>query len=771
MTNSFSAVGMSSARLDSSEKVGGAAKYADDYTVPGMLYGTITASPIASGRIKAIDLTDALAVPGVISIITADDLPDKLVGSFIKDEVTLARGHVRYVGEPVAAVAAETKEAADLAAQMISVDYEDYTAVCSLDDALAQDAPLVHPDQDRYTRNSDTETNGNIFWSAGILEGDPDSAWGACDVIVEDVYETPAQYHAYMEPCSALAEPDLAGRITVRSTAQSIFYLQGRISEELDIPMSKIRCIAPKIGGGFGGKNGVSVQPIAVALARASGRPVKITLTRAQDMEMLRSRHPTRIKMRTGAKQDGTLVAREAELWFDAGAYSDESPAVLSFGMLCSRGPYNCPNVRVKGHAVYTNKLKAGSFRGFGNPQATFASESQLDALAAKLDMDPIELRRRNAMKAGDAWLGGQTVPSCAMTECLDALDAALKKDVSALPALQDGWVRGVGVSGLSHISGLMGTSAFVNLRADGTVALQTGVVDIGQGSDTVLPQICAETLRLPLESIAYATQDTDSSPYNWKTAASRITYTAGRAVMQATVEMRDRILNDAADMLECSKDDLELEIGGTVRVVGSDRQTSFREIAARAFNRVGGPIMGHHAFAFDGPRFDPKRAEMSNFAFDNLGVYVFGAVGAVVDVDTVTGKAVVQKVWSAHDIGRAINPQSVEGQVHGAVVQGVGYALLEELVWENGHLTNPSFMDYKIPDGLDSPDEIVVMLIEDAPETTGPYGAKSIGEAGIVGVAPAIANAIYNATGARMTRIPMTSERLLNGILSQSGA
>ncbi|MDF1749968.1 MAG: xanthine dehydrogenase family protein molybdopterin-binding subunit [Alphaproteobacteria bacterium] len=767
MTQEFSAVGLSSARRDSSEKAGGAAKFADDYSVPGMLYGAILGSPIASGRIKSIDLTEAKTVPGVVSILTADDLPDRRVGSFIKDEVTLARGYVRFVGEPVAAVAAETKEAADLAAQLIIVDFEDLPSVCSLDEALAEDAPLVHPGQDDYVRTSETPTNGNIFWSASILEGNPDAVWDSCDVIVEDTYETPGQYHAYMEPCSALAEPDLAGRITVRSTAQSIFYIQGRISDELDIPMSNIRCVAPKIGGGFGGKNGVSVQPIAVALARASGRPVKITLSRSQDMEMLRSRHPTRIRMRTGAKKDGTLVAREAELWFDAGAYTDESPAVLSFGMLCSRGPYNCPNISVKGHAVYTNKLKAGSFRGFGNPQATFASESQLDALAVKLNMDPIELRRKNAMKAGDHWLGGQTVDSCAMTQCLDALDERLKEEVSALPPAEEGWQRGVGVSGLSHISGLMGTSAFVNLRADGTVALQTGVVDIGQGSDTVLPQICAETLRLPLESIAYAAQDTDSSPYNWKTAASRITYTAGRAVMQATVEMRERILRDAADMLECSKDDLELDIGGTVRVVGADRKVSFREIAARAFNRVGGPIVGQHAFAFDGPRFDPKRAAMSNFAFDNLGVYVFGAVGVVVDVDTVTGKTIVQKVWSAHDIGRAINPQSVEGQVQGAVVQGVGYALLEELVWENGRLTNPSFMDYKIPDGMDAPSEITVMLIEEAPEATGPFGAKGIGEAPIVGVAPAIANAVFNATGARLTRIPMTSERVLNGILS----
>lgn len=760
-----SAVGLSAARLDGAEKAGGAAKFADDFTAPGMLFGAVATSPIPSGRILSYDLEEARAVPGVAAILTAEDLPDRRVGSFVKDENTLARGYVRYVGEPVAAVAAETPAAARLAAQLIAVDYEELPSVTSLDEALAPDAPLVHPDQASYERGGEKPSEGNVFWSAEIVEGDLDAAWADCDVIVENVYETPAQYHAYMEPCSVLVEPDLGGRYTVRSSAQSIFYLQGRISDELDIPMSQIRCIAPKIGGGFGGKNGVNVQPIAVALARAAGRPVKITLSRSEDMEMLRSRHPARIRMRTGAKADGTLVAREAELWFDAGAYADESPAVMSFGILSSRGPYRCPNMRTRGHVVYTNKLKAGSFRGFGNPQATFASESQLDELARKLGIDPIELRRRNALVSGEAWLGGQRVDACAMRACLDAVDARIKAEFDGLPPPQEGWTRGVGVSGLSHISGLMGTSANVNLRADGTVALSTGVVDIGQGSDTVLAQICAESLRLPLDRIAYAPQDTDSSPYNWKTAASRITYTAGRTVMQATVEMRDRILEHAAEMLECSTADLELAEGGAVQIKGTDRSVSFREVAMRAFNRIGGPILGQAAYAFDGPRFDPKRAAMSNFAFDNLGVYVFGCIAVVADVDTLTGKVEVRKVWSAHDIGRAINPQSAEGQIQGAVVQGLGYALLEEMVWEDGRLVNPSFMDYKIPDGLDVPYAIEPILIEDAPEESGPFGAKGVGEAGIVGVAPAVANAVADATGVRITRIPLTSERVLDAI------
>ncbi|MEX0922132.1 MAG: xanthine dehydrogenase family protein molybdopterin-binding subunit [Rhodovibrionaceae bacterium] len=766
MSAEFTSVGLSTPRRDSAEKAGGTAKYADDFSLPNQLYGALARSPVPHGRILGYDLTAARAVPGVKAILTAEDLPAKRVGSFVQDESTLAREVVRYVGEPLAAVAAETPQAARLAAQLIEVELEDLPAVTDLDAALAESEPSVHTDFAGYTRKGEAKWQGNVFWSAEIAEGDCAAAWADCDVVVEGVYETPAQYHAYIEPCSVLADIDLSGRITVHSSGQSIFYLQGRIAEELDLPMSRVRCVAPRIGGGFGGKNGVNVQPIAAALALKTGLPVKITMTRAEDMESLRSRHPARIRMKTGAKKDGTLVAREAELWFDAGAYVDESPAVMSFGMLMSRGPYRCPNVAVRGHAVYTNKLKAGSFRGFGNPQASFAAESQMDELAEALDMDPLELRRRNAMTAGDAWLGGQVVESCAALSCLEAVETRSKAELDDLPPPEEGWLRGLGFANFSHISGLMGTSANVNLRADGTVALATGVVDIGQGSDTVLAQICAETLKLPLESIAYAAQDTDSSPYNWKTAASRITYTAGRAVLNATVEMRERILQHAAEMMECATADLELQPGGTVSLKGvKEHRVTFREIAARAFNGVGGPILGQNAYAFDGPRFDPKRAIMEGFAFDNLGVYVFGTVGVAADVDTQTGKVVVRKVWSAHDIGKAINPVSAEGQIQGAVVQGLGYALLEELVWEGGQLANPSFMDYKIPDALDVPDAIVPILIEEAPEETGPYGAKGIGEAGIVGVAPAVANAVANATGKRLRRIPLTAERVLDAL------
>ena len=769
MTSDFISVGLSTPRRDSAEKAGGTAKYADDFSVPNQLYGAIAKSTVPHGRILSYDIRNALEVPGVKAILTAEDFPEKRVGSFVQDETTLARGVVRYVGEPLAAVAAETPQAARLAAQLIEVEIEELLAVTDLDAALAESGPSVHSEFESYGRKGTAPWQGNVFWSASIEEGDCVAAWADCDVVVEGVYETPAQYHAYIEPCSVLAEIDLAGRITVRSSAQSIFYLQGRIAEELDLPMSRVRCIAPKIGGGFGGKNGVNVQPIAAALALKTGLPVKITLTRAEDMEMLRSRHPARIRMKTGARKDGTLVAREVELWFDAGAYADESPAVMSFGMLMSRGPYRCPNVSVKGHTVYTNKLKAGSFRGFGNPQATFASESQMDELAAALDMDPLELRRRNAMDPGDAWLGGQVVESCAAKACIEAVAARAEAEMPELPPLEVGWKRGLGFANFSHISGLMGTSANVNLRADGTVALSTGVVDIGQGSDTVLAQICAETLKLPPEAVAYAAQDTDSSPYNWKTAASRITYTAGRAVLNATVEMRERILRHAAEMMECAVADLELQPGGIVSLKGvKEHSITFREIAARAFNGVGGPILGQNAYAFDGPRFDPKRAVLDGFAFDNLGVYVFGTVGVAVDVDEVTGKVVVRKVWSAHDIGKAINPLSAEGQIQGAVVQGLGYALLEELVWEGGQLANPSFMDYKIPDALDVPDGIVPILVEEAPEDTGPYGAKGIGEAPIVGVAPAVANAVAKATGKRLRRIPMTSERVLTALESE---
>ena len=761
MNETFQAIGRSIPRGDGEEKARGEALFVDDLQRPGLLHGAILASPHAHARILSRDVSAALALPGVKAVLTGMDYPLKRTGSFIKDEVMLARDKVRYVGEAVAAVAARDVETARRATRLIEIEYEVLPAVLDIDQALADGAPILHEDFEGYFKTADSPARGNRFWRADIVEGDADAAWADCDVVVEGVYETQAQHHMYMEPCGALAEPDRGGRVTVWSACQSVHLTQQRVAEWIGVPMAKVRAVVPRIGGGFGGKGGPTVQPLAAALALKTGKPVKLVLGRTEDFEYMRSRHPARIRMKTGARRDGALIAREYQAVLDCGAYADESPAVISICALFGRGPYRIPNLKGRAEGVYTNKLRAGAFRGFGNPQISFAGESQIDEIAARLGMDPLALRRGNAMRPGDAFAGGQSVPSCAMAECLEKLGDAVAGAAPA-PAPAPGRRRGVGYAAFAHPCGLLATGANVELRTDGSVAVNTGVVDIGQGSETILAQICAEALKLPIERVSFASPDTDSSPYNWKTAASRVTYMAGRAVLSAANQVRDKIFAAAAEMMECAAVDLELAPGGAVRLKGvPGRNLPFSAIAGRGQYLAGGPIAGAESLMFDGERMDPKRAVVEGFAFANLGVYTFGAQAAEVEIDEATGQVRVLRAWSAHDVGRAINPAMIEGQVEGGFVQGLGYALSEEMVWDDGRLANPSLMDYKVPGVHEAPSEIHTIIVED-PEPTGPFGAKGVGEPPLIGAAPAIANAIANAAGIRLRALPMTPERVL---------
>jgi CO/xanthine dehydrogenase Mo-binding subunit len=762
-------VGTSPPRLEAEDKATGRALYADDHARRGMLHVALLTSPHAHAHLRGCRTDAARAMPGVKAILTGADLRGPRSGGIIKDEWMVARDKVRYVGEIVAAVAATTPAIAAAAANAIEVDYEALPAVFDIDAALAEDAPLLHDEFASYTKTVQGGGSRNTVFESAVEEGDVDAAFRACDVIVENVWETQAQHHAYLETNGCVAEVDAAGRITVHATCQSVHQMQQRISDEIGEPMSRIRVVATRVGGAFGGKHASSIHSIAAWLARAARRPVKLVLSRMQDFEVQRSRHPARIWMKNGARRDGTIVARDVKITLDGGAYADESPPVLAFALLMARGPYRIANARARGQVVYTNKLRAGSFRGFGNPQATFAGESQIDDLALALGIDALELRRKNAMRPGDTAFGGQPVASCALLDCLERARAAQQ----AAPALavMPGCRRGVGYALMSHVSGLMGTSANVQLRTDGSIALSTGCVDIGQGSDTTMVQICADVFKLPVERISYSAQDSDSSPYNWKTAGSRSTYMTGRAVATAAAKARGEMLKHAGELLECSTVDLELLPGAKIGIVGVPRSVSFREIAMRSFFQQGGPIAENHAFVFDGPGFDPKRALVHQLAFANLGIYTFGAHAVEVDVDELTGAVHVRRAWCAHDVGRAINPVSCEGQIQGGFVQGLGYALCEAMHWnEDGWLTTATFADYKIPGVLDAPPEIHAILVED-PDPSHPVGAKGIGEPSLVGAAPAIANAVRDAVGARIRRLPLTPERVFDAIQAEREA
>jgi len=761
------AVGARLPRAEIREKVEGRAQYIADLYRPGMLFGALLPSPHAHARIKSYDIREALAVSGVHAVITGDDFGDHRMGAFIKDEHAIAKGKVRYVGEPVAAVAAETEVAAKHAARLVKVEYEELPAILTPEEALAPGAAIIHEGLLSYFKVFDAGSTANICSRTSLTDGDA-SAWSRCDIVVEGNFTTQPQAHVSLEPCGALAEVDPSGRVTLWSANQSVFRVQANVCESLGLPMAQLRCLTPRVGAGFGNKMEPHIQPIAVKLAMAAGRPVKLILSREEDFEIVRARHPFKLRVKTGALKDGTLVAREVEVLLDGGAYADDSPGVLGYSLFMSQGPYRLQYRKAAGTLVYTNKLRFGAFRGFGNPQVSFAGEQQIDEIAARLGLDPLAVREKNLLPPGEKWFCGAEVPSNGLAECLARVKAASGwTGRAALEPSAPGRKRALGVACTAHISGLLATGAIVRMLEDGSIVLNTGAVDIGQGSDTALTQICAEALKVPMERVRLASPDTDGSPYNWGTTASRVTYTTGRAVVGAAREVERQIKEHASEMLEVAPVDLELRPGGKVGVVGvHDKAVSFFEVSARAHWAKGGPIIGTNSLVFEKPSVDPKRAVAVGLPFPQIGAFAFGALVVDIEIDEVTGKIEVQRAWSAADVGRAINPLAVEGQLEGAFVQGMGLALSEEMVWDGARLANPSLMDYKVPTSLDAPAEINSIIVE-APEPDGPFGAKGVGEIGINVVPAAIANAAASALGIRFNNLPLTPERVLRAMLA----
>lgn len=768
MSTVFESVGRRLPRIESREKAEGRAQYIADLTRPGMLHAAMLQSPHAHARIRGYDTSAALATPGVHAVVTGDDFAEaNRMGAFIKDEHALAKGKVRYVGEPVAAVAAETESIARAAAQAIRVDYEELPVLLSPEQALA--SPVhIHEEVGQYYKVFDAGSQGNLCSRTEISEGDADQGFRESDLVFEHHFDTQAQAHVALEPCGALAEVDPQGRITLWSANQSVFRVQACVAEALGLPHSRIRCLTPRIGGAFGNKMEPHVQPIVAALALKTQRPVKMILSREEDFETVRARHPFRIRIKTGVKRDGTFVAREVEVLLDCGAFADDSPGVLGYGLLCARGPYRFPHTRCHGKLVYTNKLRFGAFRGFGNPQVSFAGESQIDDIAEELGIDAIELRLKNILRGDDRWFGGQRLFSNGLKECVERSRDASGWASGAPAPSAPGRRRALGFALCGHISGLLATGAIVRLLEDGTVVLNVGANDIGQGSDTVLSQVCAEALKVPVENVTFISPDTDGSPFNWGTTASRITFMTGRAVVSAAAEVERQVKLHASEIFECAVEDLELVSGGAVAVKGvPEKKLSFFEISKRAHWFCGGPIVGSNTWVYDRPTIDPKRAVVIGLPFPKIGAFSFAAMVVDVEVDEVTGQAQVKRVWSACDVGRAINPMLVEGQIEGGFAQGLGYALFEEMVWDGARLANPTLMDYKIPTTCEVPYEVHSIIVESV-DTDGPYGAKGVGEVCLSPVPAALGNALRRATGARIRSLPLTPEKVLRGMLER---
>lgn len=746
-------VGVSADRVDGLEKALGSCHYTNDLWLPRMLIGRVLGSVYPHALIKGIDVSRASRVPGVKAVLTAADAPPVLEGQLVRDSWLIARDRARFLGEPVAAVAAVDEDAALEALEHIKVDYEPLPAVFDPEVAMEEGAPQVHPEWEGYEAVAGLVRSGNVCGRSRISLGDVDAAFHQADLVLEETYQTQMVHQAYLEPISVLVDYDPAGCFTFWLSTKAIYGLQAKIAQVLQLPLSDLRCIAPAVGGSFGGKHDLILEGIGALLARKAGRPVKLTLTRHEEFTITRPRHASRTVIRTGVSSDGRILGRWVKTVFDTGAYAGTGPAVLARGVAYAVGPYRIDNVYVEGLCVYTNKIPAGAFRGFGAPQVHFACESHMDVLAARLGTDPLDFRLKNALVEGSVIAAGERIKSGALAVCLQKV------------AERIGWGernagpnRGIGVAAVWKGSGTQTSSAAVRLLRDGNFVLEIGAVDVGQGSNTVLCQIAAQALGVPLANVRIAQPDTASSPYDWGTAGSRVTSVAGQAVLRAATNLRAQILEAAASLLEAEPSDLEIAVD-SVRVKGAPtRAVALSAVGALTHARTGA-LLGYGTASVQ-PQLE-ARATIEGLAGIEHQNITFGAVACEVEVDPDTGQVRPLRVVAASDVGVAINPQLVEGQIEGAVVQGVGYALSEEQVDDEGVIGNTLLNDYLVPMTTTAPN--VEAIIVEGYDPAGPFGAKGVGEHALLGVAPAIANAVEAALGVRVRQLPLSPERVLH--------
>jgi CO/xanthine dehydrogenase Mo-binding subunit len=724
-------VGQRVRRPDAPDKVKGSALYVEDLAFGGSLLAGVLRSPHPHARITHLDVSAARSIPGVRAALTARDIPGQnLIPLIQPDWPVLAGEYVRHVGEAVALVAAESREALRQALEAITVAYEPLVATLDMEAALAAGEVMAH-------------------WK--IRRGEASVAMSRSDlVVVEGTYHTPYQEHAYIEPNGVIALPDATGGIVVYGSLQCPFYAQKAVASVLGWDLNRVRIIQAVTGGGFGGKEDAPSVPAAQAalLAVATGRPVRLVLSREEDMAVTSKRHPARIRCRTGATQDGFLFAAEVDYLLDGGAYATLSPVVLFRGTVHACGPYRVPNVRVDARVVRTHKVPCGAFRGFGEPQVVFACESQMDLLAERLGMDPLELRRRNALDVGEETVTGQKLTaSVGLKEVLNRVaessDWARRR--KAYAGDKGPVRRGIGLAACYYGVGLgaMGrhlnpAGASVVVAADGSVTVAVGTTEIGQGMITVLSQITATALGCPLELVRIVEADTSRVPDSGPTGASRTTVMSGNAI------------RDAAAKIRAAMDPVVADHGLAWRAA----------VHACVKKQVG--LAAHGWSVPPETTFDPVTGQGEPYSS-----YSFSANVVEVEVDTDTGETRVIRVHSGHDAGRVVNPTTGEGQVEGGVVQGLGYALLEEHLLKDGRILNDQFSTYILPTPLDVPEIRALFVEHTSPE--GPYGAKGLGETPIIAIAPAVTAAIANAAGVRLREIPATPERVFLALRGQA--
>ena len=743
-------------RIDGEEKVLGKAKYADDFRFQGMLYGEVLRSPYPHAKITNINTSKAKSLKGVEAVICGKDVSKELYGRYLEDNPIFATDKVRFIGDPVSAVAAVDDDTAKQALDLIEINYEEMEPLFDPGKAMEKDAVLIHENlgQYRHLPVCHPVTGTNVCDHYKLRKGDVDKAFGEAYMVYENKYTTQIAHLCYLEPHIVIASTDMSGNITLHCNSQAPFAARDQLALIFHIPASKIRVIVPYIGGGFGGKATIKLEAIAISLAQKTGKPVRVIMSREEEFTTSSVRHPSTSYLKIGVARDGRLLSIKENIIWDTGAYADIGPSVSSLAGCCAAGPYRIPNIWIDSHCVYTNNIIGGAFRGFGVPQVTWAMESQMDIIAKDLGIDPLDLRLKNVVVEGSISATGEKLHSVGVKGSLRAAANAInwgKKRPTG---------RGIGIACMHKFTAQYGeTSIIIRINDDGSVRIFKGAVEMGQGIDTALTQITAEVLGTTVDRISVASIDTEFTPYDWATASSRSTFFSGNATKHAAKDVKKQLINVASEMLEIGPDKLVCTNGRVFENNQPERGVSFQQIARYSHSSSDGLITGKGGFAMKRFPMDAETGQSERPA----AYWMYGSQAAEVEVDTETGEVKILKLTAAHDVGRAINPTNCSQQIEGSLVTGLGTTIYEELVMDTGKAANASFIDYKIPRANDIP-ELISILIDD-PHREGPFGAKGLGEPGLAPTAPAISNAIYNAIGVRIKELPITPEKILAAI------
>jgi len=775
----YTYIGQPISRIDEKDKVTGAALYVDDIDFgPNLLYAAVLESPYAHALIKAIDTSKAEKLPGVVRVVTGKDFPYKF-GLYMQDRFIFAQDRVRFVGEQVAAVIARDRRTARKAVGLIKVDYEPITPVFDPLRAVSKGSPLVHPDLGSYEHvpwffpKDDT----NISHLRKIRKGDIDAGFKEADIVLEDTYRVPRYAHCAIEPHIAVGLLDYAGRLTVWASSQSPHTQRNLFAQALSplgLSHKDVRVITPYVGGGFGGKAGMTMEIIAAALATAvRGNPVKVRWTRAQEFYNTYQRQQVVSKLKIGVRKDGTITAFQLANYWDAGAYVEYGANVVNASGLSATGPYRIPNVHIDSYCIYTNLPPGGPYRGFGYSEMMFSVESHMTRLAAAIGMSPLEFRKKNGIRKSDTLAYGAEMNENGLIECIDRVAEAVdygKKEESKDPNK----VIGKGMAAIWKAPAMppnASSAALLKFNEDGSINILVSGMEIGQGYLTVMAQIAAEILTVPVSKIRVETPDTDRNPYEWQTVASHVTWSCGNAVKHAALDARDQIFDTVHRAFQFEIDSLYLQDEKIKCTVDPEFELPLKEFVINGImvedgTFRGGPILGRGIFMpeFTSAFSDPETGQGGH---PNVH-YTVGACALVLEIDRQTGKLRVLKAAEAIDAGKALNPELVKHQIIGGFLQGLATVLYEDIRFdENGRLLNPNFSDYKIPTSLDLPEKIIPIIVE-VPQHDGPFGARGVGEHTMIPVAPAVANAVEDALGIRIKSMPITAEKIALTLLEK---